>query len=90
VYDLLKDLSIEQLLLMMAKAGRVQAKKYISLYLTRLREVRIDLTGEDLKKMGIPAGPRYKRILTSLLDAKLDGEVKTRDDELAFVAKAFR
>jgi len=40
--------------------------------------------------MGIPAGPRYKRILTSLLDAKLDGEVKTRDDELAFVAKAFR
>jgi len=53
------------------KGGRVQAKRYISLYLTHLREVRIDLTGEDLKKMGLP-GPRYKKILTGLLDAKLD------------------
>jgi tRNA nucleotidyltransferase (CCA-adding enzyme) len=74
----------------MAKAGRVQAKRYISLYLTHLREVRIDLTGEDLKKMGLPAGPRYKKILTGLLDAKLDGQVKTRDDEVAFVARALR
>ena len=90
VYDLLKELSIEQLLLMMAKEGRVQAKRYISLYLTHLREVRIDLTGEDLKKMGLPAGPRYKKILTGLLDAKLDGQVKTRDDEVAFVARALR
>jgi tRNA nucleotidyltransferase (CCA-adding enzyme) len=49
--------------------------------------VRIDLTGEDLKQMGIPTGPRYKRILASLMDAKLDGQVRTRDDEVAFVAK---
>jgi tRNA nucleotidyltransferase (CCA-adding enzyme) len=90
VHDLLRELSIEQLLLMMAKADSVQAKKYISLYLTHLRDVRIDLTGEDLKDMGIPAGPRYREILTALLDAKLDGKVKTREDEVAFVARSLR
>jgi tRNA nucleotidyltransferase (CCA-adding enzyme) len=88
VYDLLKPLDIEQLLLMMAKAGRESAKKYISLYLTHLRATGVAITGEDLKEMGIPPGPRYRRILTGLLEAKLDGHVKTVDDEREFVKKA--
>ena len=90
VYDQLKPLGIEQLLLMMAKAGSLQAKKYISQYLTHLHDVRIDLTGEDLKQMGIPPGPRYKSILDGLRDAKLDGLVKTRADEIAFVERTVR
>jgi tRNA nucleotidyltransferase (CCA-adding enzyme) len=85
VYDLLRTLDIETILLMMAKAKKEQARKYISLYLTHLRDQKITLTGEDLKNMGIPPGPRYRKLLTELLDAKLDGVVKNRDEELAFV-----
>ena len=73
VYDLLMPLDIEAILLMMAKAKQERAKKYISLYLTHLRDVKVTLTGDDLKKMGIPPGPRYRKILAELLDAKLDG-----------------
>ena len=87
IYDLLATLDTELLLLMMAKAKQEKAKKYISLYLTRLRTVKVELSGDDLKKLGIPPGPRYKKILAELLDAKLDGLVHNRDEEMAFVRK---
>jgi tRNA nucleotidyltransferase (CCA-adding enzyme) len=87
VYDLLMPLEGETVLLMMAKAKQEAAKKHVSLYLTRLRNVKVTLSGDDLKDMGIPPGPRYKRILSRLLDAKLDGNVKNREEEIAFVRK---
>ena len=60
----------------------------LKLYLTRLRDVRVTLTGDDLKRMGLPPGPRYKKILAGLLDAKLDGAVITKEDEIAYVQRA--
>jgi tRNA nucleotidyltransferase (CCA-adding enzyme) len=87
IYDLLHPLDIEQVLVMMAKARKEPAKRYISLYLTRLRDVRVALTGDDLKRMGLPPGPRYKKILAGLLNAKLDGTVATKEDEVAYVKR---
>lgn len=85
IYDLLKPLSIEPILLMMSKTRQETAKRYISLYLTRLRDVKISLTGDDLKALGIPPGPKYQKILSRVLDAKLDGIVFDREEEIAFV-----
>lgn len=90
VYDLLKPLDIEQILIMMAKARKEPAKKYISLYLTRLREVKVTLTGDSLKELGLPPGPRYKKILSALLNAKLDGKISTEEDEVEFVKRAVK
>jgi tRNA nucleotidyltransferase (CCA-adding enzyme) len=90
VYDLLRPLDSETLLLVMAKANKDKAKKYISLYLTHLRDVKIALTGDDLKAMGLPPGPRYKRILAELLDAKLDGVIQNREQETAFVTNLMK
>jgi tRNA nucleotidyltransferase (CCA-adding enzyme) len=88
VYGLLRPLDSEQVLYMMAKAKRDNARRYISLYLTHLRQVRISVTGDDLKRLGVPPGPRYKRILADLLDAKLDGSVRTEEEEKVFIRKA--
>ncbi len=88
VYDLLHPLTIEQMLLMMAKARKEPAKKYISLYLTRLQSVKVTATGDDLLKLGVPPGPRYKQILAELLDARLDGEVRNEEEEIAFLKNA--
>jgi tRNA nucleotidyltransferase (CCA-adding enzyme) len=85
VYELLNSLDTETLLLMMAKAKQEKAKKYISLYITHLRTVKVMLTGDDLREMGVPPGPRYREILEELLDAKLDGAVGNREEEIAFV-----
>jgi tRNA nucleotidyltransferase (CCA-adding enzyme) len=73
---------------MMAKAKQENARKYISLHLTHLREITISVTGDDLKALGIPPGPRYRRLLAQLHDAKLDGIVKNREEEIAYVKKA--
>jgi len=88
VYDLLSPLDTEAVLFMMAKATQEKAKKHISFYLTHLREVRITLTGDDLKALGIPPGPRYKKLLAELMDAKLDGLVRNRQEEVEFVKLA--
>jgi len=54
---------------------------HLQLYLTKLRYVRTSLDGEELKRLGISAGPEMGKVLQILHKAKLDGEVKTRADE---------
>jgi tRNA nucleotidyltransferase (CCA-adding enzyme) len=61
------------------------ASGHLNLYLNKLRYVKPILDGEDLKKMGIPSGPKIGEILSALLKARLDGKIKTRRDEETFV-----
>ena len=35
--------------------------------------------------MGLEPGPIYRKVLKAVHDAKLNGELKTRNDELVFV-----
>jgi tRNA nucleotidyltransferase (CCA-adding enzyme) len=53
----------------------------MNLYLSRLKSMKPWLTGEDLVAMGIPSGPGLGKILAELHDARLDGEIKTREEE---------
>ena len=63
----------------------------LELFLTKLRYVKTSLNGEELKGLGISAGPKMGKILQALHKAKLDGEVKTKADEekLALSLKPF-
>ena len=74
---------------MMAKANNEKTKRLISNYFTRLKGTKIMLQGKDLKGMGIKPGPLYKEIFNSLLKAKLDNLISTRDDEVRFVKETF-
>ncbi|OQY58949.1 MAG: polya polymerase [Desulfobacteraceae bacterium 4572_88] len=74
----------EMLLYMMAVAGRRRVKKAISHHITLLRHVTPSVTGKELRKMGLEPGPIYRDVLEAVLDAKLNGLLKTRNDELAF------
>jgi len=82
IYHLLKELPVELLLFMMAKTGSEEVKKLISLYFTQLQNVRCFTNGGDLQALGLPAGPRYREILGLLLDARLNNEIQSREDEL--------
>ena len=57
------------------------AQRHLQLFLTKLRYVRTSLDGEELKRLGISAGPEMGKVLQILHKAKLDGEVRTRADE---------
>ena len=89
IYRILSPFSLEQLLYAMAKSTVEEVKKRISHYLTTLRKTEILLTGKDLKLMGYRPGPVFKKIMSNLLEAKLDGEVKTKQDEVDYVKRKF-
>ena len=76
-------LTLEMLLYLAARASSEQVRRFVSLYLTRLRGVSPLLDGEDLRQLGLQPGPLFKRIKERLLQARLDGEVCSRDQEEA-------
>ena len=50
-------------------------------YLSTWRHVKPKTTGHDLTKRGLAAGPKYREILSRLRAARLDGEIKTNEEE---------
>ena len=85
IYQWLNGLSLEVLLYLASRANSEQTRRFVSLYLTRLRDVVPLLRGNDLRALGLKPGPLFGRIRKRLLQARLDGEVVSRDDELALV-----
>lgn len=88
VYRLLIGLPPEALVLLAAKmqlpaAGREarRCRQRLARYMKRDRHAAIAVRGEDLKKLGLKPGPRFKSILDRLLGARLDGKVKTEAEE---------
>jgi tRNA nucleotidyltransferase (CCA-adding enzyme) len=51
-------------------------------YFERLRDVRLEIGGQDLIAMGIPESPRIGEILGEIRRRKLNGEVAGREAEL--------
>lgn len=90
IYYILSPLNVQAVLFTMAKAQRKEQKKAVSLFLTTLRKIRPELKGEDLQKMGYNPGPFYKKIFTAILDARLERQVKSRENEIDFVRERFK
>ncbi len=86
VYSILKPLNIETIILMMIYAKEWQ-KKAIFNYLTRLKDIKPLITGEDLKKIGIQPGPVYRKILENVLKEKLQGRLLSKEEEIEFAKK---
>jgi tRNA nucleotidyltransferase (CCA-adding enzyme) len=90
IYKLLAVFRIELILYMMAATKHETVKRTISNYFTQQRHIDTSVKGKDLKKMGIKPGPIYREVLQAVLDAKLNGQLKTRNDELDFVKEYVR
>jgi len=92
VYWLLKGQKLECILYILAKARQdnlVYVKKHIIDYIQELSEIKPFVTGEDLKALGIKPGPIFKKILTRVLEARLNKEVKNKEEELRLIKKEF-
>ncbi|MBM4136714.1 MAG: CBS domain-containing protein [Nitrospira sp.] len=85
IYNLLNKIKLETILFAMAISKDRQKQKAMSRYLTDLRNVKTILKGNDLKNMGIHPGPVYSRMLKELLEEKLRGHLKAREDEERFI-----
>jgi len=89
IYNILKSMPTETLLYTMAGTEDEHVKKAISLYFTQLKRTRLIIRGEDLKRLGIIPGKIFKDILNNLLNAKLDGIIETKEDEINFVKENY-
>jgi tRNA nucleotidyltransferase (CCA-adding enzyme) len=90
LYRRLCPFHMETLLYMMASTTHKSIKRAVSNYITRLRSTATLLDGKYLKEIGFEPGPVYREILDRLLDARLNGEVKTLLDEVEFVRENWK
>jgi tRNA nucleotidyltransferase (CCA-adding enzyme) len=70
--------------------ARALGAEWLDAYLASWRWVRLEIDGEDLIAAGIPQGPALGRGLRAALARRLDGEVSTREQELAAALAAAR
>ena len=90
VYEHLEGFPYEVMIMFMAKTRSQTARRRIMSYITKYAHVKLDLRGDDLKKAGMEPGPHFKEIIRRTLHAKLDGRVKTKNEELGFAVKTRR
>ena len=85
IYELIHCYGMTALMANSLAAGSETAAEHIELYQNVLRHVNPALSGEDLKKLGVPEGPKIKEMLKKLREARLDGKVTSRKDEVEMV-----
>jgi tRNA nucleotidyltransferase (CCA-adding enzyme) len=85
--EFLEAYSVKAIEVVSCAAQDEEIRNILSEYLSEWRHVRTQTTGHDLKKRGIPPGPKYAEILRRLRAAWLDGEVKTEEEEKALLVK---
>jgi len=89
VFHLLEPLSYEVILLIKSKSRNKNIKKHIRDFFYIYHGTDISVSGHDLKGLGFAPGPHYRKIFHKLLNAKLNGEVKDKKEELE-LAKRFK
>ncbi len=85
IYNKFKNEPIESVIAYCSFDSENIAQKY----LTKLKDIRPSLNGNDLLHLGLSAGKIIGEILNKILEEKLNNNLKTREEELSFVRKYF-
>ena len=89
LFRLLEQAPLEGQLWAMAKGDTDEFRRAFSYYFTELKKVRPVITGDTLIELGFAPGPLFKEILQAVRDARMNGWVRTMDDEKFFVLRRF-
>jgi tRNA nucleotidyltransferase (CCA-adding enzyme) len=68
-------------------SSSLHVRRNLKLFLDKLATEKTYLNGKDLMQMGMPEGRKVGLILARLLAARIDGEVRTRADEMRLARK---
>lgn len=85
LYRLLSNYDQVAITACMITNSKPAVKKNLGYYLKTLQYIKPELDGHEVKLLGVPHGPRVGEVLQIVHDAKLDGLVKTRQDETSLV-----
>lgn len=90
IFALLEPLSYEVILLIKAKYSNKHLQSNISNFFEIYNGMRIYSSGQDLGSLGVKPGPDYKRIFSRVLEAKLNGGIKTKEEEIFLIKQLIR
>lgn len=81
IFSLMKDVAPLAVEVNWLYPGPSAVRRNLHLYLKKLVHVKTSITGSNLTQWGIKQGPLVGTVLSKLLSARLDGQVKTRAAE---------
>jgi tRNA nucleotidyltransferase (CCA-adding enzyme) len=87
IYRLLQPYPSRVLAVAWVAADRRRVRERLLRYQTKLRQVETELKGSDLRAMELKPGPIFRRVLEALRDARLDGQVSTREEEMVLLGR---
>ncbi|NLB89192.1 MAG: poly(A) polymerase, partial [Syntrophomonadaceae bacterium] len=82
---ILYNWSDEALIYLLLSLDDEEAWENVVRYLDIKDKVVVKITGHDLKALGIKQGPVYREILDKIYQLKLNGELNSKEDEIAIV-----
>jgi tRNA nucleotidyltransferase (CCA-adding enzyme) len=87
LYEFARGEPLEAVLAAVALDETGIAAERLGRFLDVTRHVKLAIGGEDLLEIGFDASPEMGEVLRSVLHLKLNGVVRSRDDELAAAAR---
>ena len=67
--------------------------KYKSIHISKFKSVfkniKLNITGDDIQNLGIKPGEIYKEIFEYLIEQKISGKIDTKDDEILAIKNKF-
>ncbi|MDK2835397.1 MAG: hypothetical protein PWP21_174 [Thermosediminibacterales bacterium] len=90
IYELLNRYSNEFIVFLLIVSYNFTTAKNIIRYFKTAKDIRLNITGHTLTKMGIKPGPKFKMILNQVRKLKLDGKISTKEEEIMFVSKLLK
>lgn len=87
VYVMLEHLSYETILILRAKSENKIIKKRIDDFLNIYDKVKLSINGDYLTELGVSLDSGFKKILDKIFYKKLDGELRTKEEEIEYARK---
>lgn len=89
IYHWFDGFSLEMILYMMARSENDSLRQWISLFVTDLRKIRMTIRGLDLIDLGLKPGRNFQDVFRTVLDARLNGQINSRAEELNLVTQLY-
>ncbi|THB65140.1 MAG: CBS domain-containing protein [Desulfovibrio sp.] len=88
--EILENVAVEGVLYLMARSRSESIRRHISLYLTKLRDMDLEIGGNDLLSLGFTSGPAMGHVLRHIRAMKQDGHVGDRAQQMAKAEELLR
>lgn len=89
VYDKLKNFEFEIIVCLYLEA-QGKAKGNLKSFIDEILKLKLEIKGDDVKKLGVPSGPVIGELLDKVKRAKLEGKLKNKKDEIRYLKKLLK